>query len=130
MLDIFYIILFYIGGALNILFSVLAWRLKNQAFFIITCVLTGLLVIYMGFNFLEIMDAARFSPVFFFLHLMFIGLPVFFVIKYFQDQKKVGQASDGLDGAHQGGEVTEEYLDEVINSPDEEIDFSEGVDLR
>ena len=130
MLFIFYIILFYVGGALNILFSVLAWRLKNQVFFILTCVLTGLLVIYMGFNFLEIMDAARFSPVYFFIHIIFIGLPVFFVIKYFQDQKKFGQPSTGLDGAYEGGPVTEEYLDEVINSPDEELDFSEGVDLQ
>ena len=127
---LFYILLFYLGGALNILFSVLAWRLKSQAFFIVTCVISGLMLIYMGFNFLEIIDSASFDPVFFFMNLLFIGLPIFFIIKYFQDINKSKRPSSGFDGANEGGPVTEEFLDEVINAPDEEIDFSEGVDLR
>lgn len=38
--------------------------------------------------------------------------------------------SEGFDGSTPTGAVTEEYLDEVINAPEEDIDFEDGLDLR
>jgi hypothetical protein len=118
------------GGAARILFSVLAWRLKNEVFFILSCVTTSLMLIYIIYTFADIADSVRYDPVFFLIHLLFIGLPIFFIVKYFQDKNKIGAPSASLDGAENGGPVTEEFLDDVINSPEEDLDFSDGVDLR
>lgn len=61
-------------------------------------------------------------------------IPIAFQVKYIQDTQpkstEIDSSSTSFDGASSGGEVTEEYLDEVINAPDEEINFDDEYDLR
>lgn len=55
----------------------------------------------------------------------FLVIPIIFLVKAKQDKP-----ADAFDGSTATGAVTEDYLDEIINAPDEEIDFEDGVDLR
>ena len=128
--EILYVMLFFLGGGAGILFSVLAWRLKNEVFFILSVIVCGLMIIYIAYNFLDIISMVKFSPVMFLLHLVFIGLPIFFIVKYFQDKNKHGGDHSDIDDDQNSGAVTDQYLDEIINSADEDLDFGEGIDLR
>jgi len=52
------------------------------------------------------------------INLSFVIIPVFFLIKSKQTIK-----TSSLDGLTSEGEVTDQYLDDIINAPDEEIDY-------
>ena len=106
--------------------AIIAWRDKNKTLFIIACCLLGveLLIILSYWRWLYLL--AGFSPMFLILQLAAILLPGFFIIKYLVDKPK----NTALDGAEQGAPVTEEYLDSIINAPDEDIDFEEDLYLK
>jgi hypothetical protein len=117
--------LIFIGATAAIVVSVLAWRLKNRALFYLALVLTGLILCYELYNIRWVISLFQADFLWGMIHLMFIAIPVFFLIKYATDK-----ATDSFDGGKTGAPVTEAYLDEIINSPDEEIDFEEGLDLK
>lgn len=117
--------LIFIGAAAAIITSILAWRLKNSALFYVSIALTGIMLFYELYNIKWIISLFKFDFLWGMIHLMFIAIPVFFLIKYATDK-----ADSGFDGAKTGAPVSQEYLDEIINAPDEEIDFEEGLDLK
>lgn len=65
------------------------------------------------------------STMWFLIQMSFIVCPIYFLI-----QAKSNPANTSFDGSEASGKVTEDYLDEIINSPDEEIDFEEDLDLK
>ena len=119
-------IMVFICGLMAILFSILAWRLRNDVYFYLGIAFTGIFIIYGVYNYLFLWSQWLSGNVVFVLfNLAFVGLPIFFLIK-----AKTPTSNSSLDGVKSGGPVTEEYLDEIINSPDEEIDFEDGLNLK
>ncbi|MEO9531443.1 MAG: hypothetical protein ABJG68_14160 [Crocinitomicaceae bacterium] len=117
--------LIFIGATAAILLSVLAWRLKNSSLFYVAIGATGIMLIYELYNIKWIISLFKHDFMFGMLHLMFLAIPIFFLIKYATDN-----ANSGFDGAKTGAPVSQEYLDEIINAPDEDIDFEDGLDLK
>ena len=115
----------FIVAAGAIVLSVLAWRLKNQTLFYVAIAVTCLIVFYEVYNIKWIISLFSYDFVWGMLHLMFIAIPVFFLIKYATDN-----ADASFDGGKTGAPVSQEYLDDIINAPDEDIDFEDGLDLK
>lgn len=117
---------FLILGVAAIIFSILAWRLKANVHFIIGVCCTSLILLICIFNYdivVYMFLSQEFFGILFFA--TFLVIPIIFLVK-----AKQGNPTDSFDGSKATGAVTEDYLDEIINSPDEEIDFEDGVDLR
>jgi len=106
--------------------AIIAWREKNKTLLIIACVLLGLELLIILSYWRWLYWIAGFSVIFLILQLTAILLPGFFIIKYFVDKP----SNNAIDGAEAGAPVTEEYLDSIINAPDEDIDFEEDLDLK
>ena len=119
---------FFIGvGA--IIFSVLAWRLKTNVMFWLGVGFTGLMFLVVALN-IELLwemlitpDSAIY-PVLIFACLI---VPIGFLIGAKSKPTRGGGTgvTDDYVGGSEGnsGEVTQEYLDSIINSPDEDIKF-------
>lgn len=89
-------------------------------------VLTGIVVLIEIWQYQLIYWMIRMQNIFvLLLFFSFIGVPAYFLIM--AKQKKT---NDSFDGVGNGGQVTTEYLDKIINSEDEEIDYEEDLDLR
>jgi hypothetical protein len=116
----------FADGILAILFSVLAWRLKQNVFFILGIVFTAIYLIYAIINYEFLWGLLQSgSHVFVIFNAAFIILPILFLVK-----SKTDKPPKSLDGIEANGAVTEEYLDSIINAPDEEVDFEDGLDLK
>ena len=112
-------ILVFLGGICGIIFSILAWRLRKNIFFYLALGFLVIYLIYAAFNYeylLTIFYSGNY--ILLFLNLSFIIIPVFFLIKSKQSMKNAT-----LDGLTSEGKVTDQYLDGIINAPDEEVDF-------
>lgn len=124
------IFLYFILGFAALLMGILAWRLKEQVYFIIGWILIGLMgvmaVVYWRFVEFMIRDVNIFLIV---ILGSLLGFPIYFLIQSKLGNKNTGGSSN-IDGSTAGGAVTEEYLDEIINSADEDIDFEEDLDLK
>ncbi|MEX1002959.1 MAG: hypothetical protein WDZ35_12650 [Crocinitomicaceae bacterium] len=119
-------ILVLICGIAAILFSILAWRLNNQTFFILGIIALGIYLIYFFVHFhWNIQLLLSGNAITILINLAFIGLPIFFLIK-----SQLKKEQNSFDGGEGGGPVTQEYLDEIINAPDEEIDFEDDLNLK
>ena len=119
------LLLIIICGLFALIFSVLAWRLKNEIYFYIGLVATIIIIIYSAINYLYLYSLLHLSIPFFIIHIAFLIFPIYFLI-----QAKKNTKSSNLEDVDPSGTVTDTYLDEVINAPDEEIDFEEDLDLR
>jgi len=112
-------IVVFIGGIGAILFSILAWRLRKNVFFYLGLGFLLIYLIYAILNyeyFLLLLDLDNY--IFLGLNLSFVIIPTFFLIKSKQTMK-----TSSLDGLSSEGQVTDKYLDDIINGPDEEIDY-------
>lgn len=125
----------FIFGAASIIVSAVASRTRNKGLFITAWILIGLnLMLMLGI--LEFLEWFMKERNMFMLIILFclLFIPIAFQVKYIQDTQpkstEIDSSSTSFDGASSGGEVTEEYLDEVINAPDEEINFDDEYDLR
>ena len=123
--ELMVLILVLVCGLLALLFSIFAWRHKKDVHFYIGLIATAIVVIYSAINYQYILNLMVDNIVLFILHLSFIVIPTYFLI-----QSKIDKPVNSLDGSDASGQVSESYLDEVINAPDEEIDFEEDLDLR
>ena len=123
--ELIVLMLVIICGFAALLFSVFAWRLKKDVYFYLGLVFTSVLVIYAAINYEHLLFAMVNETMWFLIQMAFIAFPVYFLI-----QSKMNPANNSLDGSSATGYVTEAYLDEVINAPDEEIDFEEDLDLK
>ena len=120
------LIVFLIVGTAAIIFSILAWRLRNHGYFMTGIVLTGIVALIEIWQYELIYWMIRMQNILvLLLFFSFIGVPAYFLIM--AKQKKT---NDSFDGIGSGGQVTTEYLDKIINSEDEEIDYEEDLDLR
>lgn len=117
------VVAYFLSGFLAILFSVLAWRLRSNVFFILGVICTSIVLLIAIFSFKYIGRMLKNQDFFYLLFFAsLLGLPVFFLIK-----SKLPTENNSLDGSSASGAVTPEYLDEIINAPDEEIDFEDGL---
>lgn len=123
--ELFVTLLVVICGFLALLFSIFAWRLRQDVHFYLGLIFTSILVIYAAINYQHLFFMMINNTMWFMIQMAFIGFPIFFLI-----QSKMSLPNESLDGSEATGKVTEAYLDEVINAPDEEIDFEEDLDLR
>ena len=116
----------FICGILAILFSILAWRLKNDVFFYLGAGFTFIILVYLTVYydfFLGLLESG--NTLFVMINVAFVAIPVYFLI-----QSKMHSKHQSLDGINTKGPVTQEYLDEIINAPDEEIDYEDGINLK
>ncbi|MCB9223331.1 MAG: hypothetical protein H6582_04055 [Crocinitomicaceae bacterium] len=119
-------ILVFTCGILAILFSVISWRLKSDVFFYLGAAFTLILVIYMGFNYEFLLDQINSGNMLFVLfNAAIVGIPIYFLI-----QSKLKSSNQSFDEASNSGPVTQEYLDEIINAPEEEINFEDDLNLK
>ena len=119
-------LLFLLLGTAAIIFSILAWRLKNNVHFVIGICCTSLILLICLFNYDLVVYLFLREEIFGILFFAtFLVIPIIFLVK-----AKQNKPSESFDGSQATGAVTEDYLDEIINAPDEEIDFEDGVDLR
>ena len=109
-------ILLFLGGIGAIIFSLLAHRLKENIYFILGCVFTGLVLLYILFNWEYIWYMLQSGPsaLFGLVILSFVAIPVVFLILSKQKNPSGSGDSDLTDDA---------FLDEIINAEDEEIDY-------
>ena len=123
------ILFYFILGVVALIMSILAWRLKENVYFIIGWICVGLMGVMAVVYWRWVEFLIREADIFILLLLASVlGFPIYFLI-----QSKLGggnSESSNIDGSSAGGPVTEEYLDEIINSPEEEIDFEEDLDLK
>ncbi len=122
---LFVFLLVVLCGFAAILFSVFAWRLNNDIFFYLGLICTSILIIYAAINYEHLYYLMINSTMWFLIQMSFIVCPIYFLI-----QAKTNSPNNSFDGSEASGKVTEDYLDEIINSPDEEIDFEEDLDLK
>lgn len=119
-------IIFFVIGFVAIFFSVMAARTREQNHFIVGAIATGIVILIALFKwdlvYFMIMTRDVFSLLVFGACII---IPIIFLVK--TQQTKV---NNSFDGSEANGPVTEEYLDEVINAPDEDIDFDKDYDLR
>lgn len=116
----------FIFALAAVICAILGWRQKNKTLIIIASVLLGIeLLIILSF-WRWLLWIAGFDTIFFILQFLAIALPIFFIIMFLVEKPK----NESLDGVSAAGPVTEEYLDDIINAPDEEIDFEEDLDLN
>lgn len=123
--EIFVLLMVVVCGFAAILFSILAWRLKQDVFFYLGLICTSILVIYAAINYQHFIYMMLNETLLFMVQMAFIGFPIFFLI-----QSKMTSTDTSLDGSEATGKVSEAFLDEVINSEDEEIDFESEMDLK
>jgi magnesium-transporting ATPase (P-type) len=123
-------ILVFLCGIAAIVFSALTWRLKKDIFFYLGLGFTAIYSFYAIYNYKFIVSLFNQRDILFLMfNLAFIVIPVYFLISS-KLQGREGNTDKGIDGIQEGGPVTEEYLDEIINSPDEEVDFEDDYDLK
>lgn len=116
----------FLCGISAIVFSILAWRLKKDIFFYLGIGFTAIYCIYAAYNIEFLMSLLNYGDMLFLLfNLSFIIIPAYFLIS-----SKINSKDSSFDEAKAGGPVTEEYLDEIINSPEEEVDFEDDYDLK
>lgn len=123
--ELFVLLMVVVCGFAALLFSILAWRIKKDVFFYLGLVFTSVLVIYAAINYEHLLYQMLNDTLLFMIQMSFIGFPIFFLI-----QSKMNPENTSLDGSQSTGQVTEAYLDEVINAEDEEIDFESEMDLK
>lgn len=112
---LFALILTLLGGTLSMVFSILAWRLKKEIFFYLGITFVALLIVYIIFH-LDYYIYALMNPMYdltSILMLTFIGVSVYFLIS-----SKTKHHAGNTDT-----EVTDAFLDEIIEEEDEEIDY-------
>lgn len=109
------ILLIFIVGIGGLLFSILSWRLKNQTLFYLAIGCIGIQVIYFIVNFEYMYYLLQHSEtaIWGIAYLTFIFLPVFFLV----------QAKTKPNSGNTDTDVTDAFLDEIINADDEEIDY-------
>lgn len=112
-------LLIFVAGILAIVFALIAARLREDIYFILGCIFTGIVIIYILWNFkwwwLMLTSAGgAFTAL---LIASFVVLPCIFLIQSKQ-KKGFGNNSDP--------EVTVDYLDSVIEGDEEEIDFEDN----
>ena len=113
-------VMIFMAGIAGIIFSILAQRLKQEIFFILGCVTSAIVLIYIIWNFqwwwamINSADGAFMALII----LSFLVIPIIFLV---QSKQAVG-SNDG------DSDVTVDFLEEVINSEDEEIDFEDDLD--
>ncbi|MBN4070914.1 hypothetical protein JYT72_00260 [Crocinitomix catalasitica] len=111
-------VLIFLGGICAIIFSILASRLKQDVFFILGCIFTGIILIYVIYNYEWIWYLVNEGALFGLLILSFIVIPVIFLIQ--SKQSKSASIGDS--------EVTDSFLDDIIQSEEEDINFDEDID--
>ena len=123
------LLLSFIFGAGSIIFSILAWRLKAEVMFWFGVGFTGIMLLIIGVNFKELIDMLFYPDAAIFSVLIFSCLIIpagFLIAAKLKPTRGAGMAlTDDYVGGAEGnsGEVTQEYLDSIINSPDEDIKF-------
>ena len=115
-------------GLAAVIVSAVAMRQKLQGLIITGWILVGLLTLIIVTHLRFVAELFQDQLI---LVILVLGgvyvIPILFLVKAVD---KKSSAADSFDGSTAGGKVTEEYLDEVINAPDEDIDFGEDLDLR
>ena len=107
-------------------FSIMAARTREQNHLIVGAIATAIVLLITLFNWKDALYMLQNRDIFSLLFFgSFVIIPIIFLIKSQQSIK-----NQSFDGSTAGGPVTEEYLDEVINAPDEDIDFDKDYDLR
>lgn len=80
----------------------------------------------MGFNYEFLLDQINSGNMLFVLfNAAIVGIPIYFLI-----QSKLKSSNQSFDEASNSGPVTQEYLDEIINAPEEEINFEDDLNLK
>ena len=103
-------LIFFVLGAISVVFSVIAERNKNNAWFIGAIIPFVLFLILIIANFRYYIYQIKSQNWFLLIILLaFIGIPIYFL---FQAKGKKKTISDEND-----------YLDKIIDSDDEEIDY-------
>lgn len=118
-------LLIFICGFAAMLFSILAYRLKKDVFFYLGLGCTAIILVYAVINYAYFYLLLFDNLLLFFIYLTFLVLPIYFLIL-----AKTEKPPESFDGSTSTGKVTQAYLDEVINAPDEEINYEEDLDLR
>ncbi|MBN4072583.1 hypothetical protein JYT74_00955 [Crocinitomix catalasitica] len=115
---IFGYLLLFIGGIAAIIFAILANRLRQDVYFILGCIFTGLIIIYVIYNYKWIWNLLNNAEdvILGLIILSFIVIPVIFLVQTKQS-KSSGENS----------EVTDAFLDDIIESEDEDINFDEDI---
>lgn len=126
--------IFILGGA-SIICSAVASRTQNQILHIIAWVTLGLNVI-LFISIYELLEwyVREQLTLMILLLLALLIIPIIFQIQYLQKiqpkSKDIASGNTSFDGATADGKVTEDFLDKVINSEEEDIDFDDEYDLR
>ena len=109
------LLLLFIGGILAILFSILSWRTKEAVYFYLGIGFTSLILIYILVNikFVVYQLSNGTSAIEGIITLSFLVIPILFLVKTKQKHSAGGEDS----------EVTDAFLDDIINSEDEDIDY-------
>jgi energy-coupling factor transporter transmembrane protein EcfT len=123
----FTVLIFIMFSVAALIVSLIAWRQKSKPLYITGWILVGIMILMTIANFRVIRLIFIYND---FQSLLILAvilfLPAIFLIKYSSDKP----IDSSLDGGTAGGAITEEYLDEIINSPEEDIDYEEDLDLR
>jgi hypothetical protein len=108
-------ILSFILGTAAILFSILAWRLKTEVMFWLAAGFTGILLLIIAISFELMLALFSFEKTLFqgVLISSFLIIPICFIIASKLKPDKL----------HSDSDVTDEYLNDIINSEDEDINF-------
>lgn len=123
----FTFILYFVFGLAALIISLISAREKRKPLIISGWILVGImtLMVLTHLPFAQDLFADREFFVLVVLAAIYI-LPIVFLTQSLSQKT----TTDALDGSAASGAVTEEFLDEVINSPDEEINFEDELDLK
>ncbi|UKN02763.1 hypothetical protein K6119_04440 [Paracrocinitomix mangrovi] len=114
-------------GVAAILTSILGWRLKEKSLTVIAIVALGVQMIFYFASFQTVLFLILFSNFFMlFVFASLIIIPVIFIIKSYDDKPVV---TEEIDGPVINGQPTQEYLDNIINGPDEDLNLEDDYDL-
>jgi hypothetical protein len=126
---LFILLLSFIVGAGAISFSVIAWRTRNETWFWCGVGFLAVMLIIVAVNIKILMWMFMSGDMTIYTIVIFacVVVPVGFLIasKTNPSYGTGGEITDDYIGGSTGnsGPVTQEYLDEIINSPDDEIKF-------
>jgi len=114
MFSLWLFILLFLVTIPAMIFSILSWRLRNPVMFWLGVVFTALVLLIYLINFelilLLLMDID--SIIYSIVLLAFLGFPIYFLVS--SKMKKAGTSES---------DVTDDYLNSIIESKEDDIDY-------
>lgn len=102
-------------GTVALLFSILAWRLKTETMFWLAVSFTGLQLLIVAISFQLLIELFSYENTIFTAVIIsaLLIIPICFIIA----------SKLKPDKSHADSDVTDEYLNDIINSEDEDLDL-------